>query len=157
MTSGLLVRPLATDQIPLAFPLLSVCDPELTLEQWRRYAEGLMNGADGSGARRILTVQSPESYIYGLSVYWLRPDLWRGSVLEIDNFAVIDMVRGRTTAAILLRALEKLGRESGCSCVSIQLINPKLRQWLRGSDSPAADLFSAAGFRSGRLRLRKCF
>lgn len=157
MSSGLLVRPLATDQIPFAYPLLSVCDPELTLEQWTSYADGLLNGANGSGARRILTVQTPESTIYGLSVYWLRPDLWRGSILEIDNFAVIDMMRGRVAAAILLQALEELGHENGCSCVSIQLINPRMRRWLRGANGATTDLFSAAGFRSGRLRLRKCF
>ncbi len=157
MSRGLLVRPLATEQIPLAYPLLSVCDPGLTLEQWTSYADGLLNGSNGSDTRKILTVQTSERHIYGLSVYWLRPDLWRGSVLEIDNFAVIDLVRGRTTAGVLLRALEKLGRQCGCSCVSIQLINPKMRRWLRVTDGPTADIFSAAGFRSDRLRLRKCF
>jgi GNAT superfamily N-acetyltransferase len=156
MSSGLLVRPLATEQIAQAYPLLSVCDPALTLEQWTSYAGGLLNGGNGDG-RRILTVQNPENHIYGLSVYCLRPDLWRGSVLEIDNFAVLDIVRGRTTAGVLLQALEELGRECGCSCLSIQLINPKMRRWLRGPDGPSKDLFSTAGFRSGQLRLRKCF
>lgn len=157
MSGDLLVRPLATDQIPLAYPLLSVCDPELTFEQWTSYAGSLVKGTNGKDGHRILTVQSSKSTIYGLSVYCLRPDLWRGSVLEIENFAVLDLVRGRTTAGILLEALEELGRECGCSCVSVQLINPKLRRWLRGSNGATNDLFSAAGFRSSRLRLRKCF
>lgn len=157
MSSDLFVRPLATDQIPLAYPLLSICDPELTFEQWTSYADGLVKGTNGSDGHRILTVQTSESTIYGLSVYCLRPDLWRGSVLEIENFAVIDIVRGRTTAGILLQALEELGRECGCSCLSVQLINPKLRRWLRGSNGATKDLFNAAGFHNSRLRLRKCF
>lgn len=157
MSSDLHVRPLATEQIVQAYPLVSLFDPELSLEQWTAYASQLLNGTNGSRAHSILTVQTPDSYIYGLSAYWLRPDLWRGSVLEIDNFAVIDMAHGRTIASLLLKGLENIGRESGCSCVSIKLIDPKMRRWLRTSDAPKMDLFSAAGFRGDQLRLRKCF
>lgn len=157
MTTDLRVRPLAAEQIPQAYPLVTLFDGELSLEQWTVYASGLLNGTNGSGIPGILTVQTPDRYIYGLSVSWLRPDLWRGTILEIDNFAVIDMARGRTIADLLLKALENLGRESGCSCLSIKLITPKMRRWLRAVEGSEKDLFSAAGFRSDRLRLRKCF
>ena len=157
ISSDLRVRPLAKEQISQAYPLVSMFDPELSQEQWTSYASRLLNGANGSHAHSILTVQTPDSYIYGLSVYWLRPDLWRGSILEIDNFAVIDMAHGRMIASLLLKALEDFGRQCDCSCVSIKLITPKMRRWLRIPDAPREDLFSAAGFRGDQLRLRKCF
>ena len=157
MLNGLRVQPLAAEQIHQAYPLLALFDAELRQEQWIDYASKLLDEANGSRAHSILTVQTPDGYIYGLSVSWLRPDLQRGSVLEIDNFAVIDMAHGRTIASLLLKALEEFGRASGCSCVSIKLITPEMRRWLRTSDAPREDLFSAAGFRGDQLRLRKCF
>ena len=157
MSNDLRVRPLATEQITQAYPLILLFDPQVSQEQWTGYASELLNGANGSHAHSILTAQTPDAYIYGLSVHWQRPDLWRGSVLEIENFAVIDMARGRTIAGLLLKALEDFGRQCGCSCISIKLITPKMRRWLRTPDAPGEDLFSAAGFRGDQLRLRKCF
>ena len=157
MSGDLRVRPLAAKQIPQAYPLVMLFDAELSQEQWTDYASGLLNGANVSSVPGILTVQTADDYIYGLSVSWLRPDLRRGTVLEIDNFAVIDIARGRVIGSLLLKALEELGRECGCSCLSIKLISPKMRRWLRALDGPDRDLFSAAGFRSDQLRLRKCF
>ena len=156
MSSNLQVRPLATEQILQAYTLVSLFDPELGLDQWTAYASQLL-GTNEDRAQGILTVQTRDSYIYGLCAHWLRPDLRRGSVLEIDNFAVIAMARGGTIANLLLRSLEKTGRESGCSCISVKLIDPKMRRWLRASDRPKEDFFSAAGFRGDQLRLRKCF
>ena len=115
MSSDLHVRPLAAEQIVQAYPLVSLFDPELTLAQWTSYASQLLTEKNGGRTHRILTVQTPDSYIYGLSAYWLRPDLWSGSVLEIDNFAAIAMARGRTIARLLLKALENIARESGCT------------------------------------------
>ena len=157
MINGLHVRPLAAEQIPQVYPLVLLFDPDLSEEQWTGYASRLLNGTNGCHAHSILTVQTQKGYIYGLSVYWMRPDLQRGFILEIENFAVIDMAHGRTIARFLLQALEDLGRESGCSCVSIKLISPKIRRWLRNSHASGKDLFSAAGFHGDQLRLRKCF
>ena len=151
------VRPLAAEQIPQAYPLILLFDPEVSQEQWSAYASHLLNGANGSRAHNILTVQTTNGYIYGLSVHWCRRDLWRGSVLEIENFAVIDMAHGRAIASFLLEALEELSRECGCSCLSIKLITPRMRRWLRASHGAQKDLFSTAGFRGDQLRLRKCF
>ena len=54
-------------------------------------------------------------------------------------------------------ALEDLARRFECSCVSLSLLNPQMRKWLREPRNPAMDVFRAAGFRGEQLRLRKCF
>jgi hypothetical protein len=102
-------------------------------------------------------VQSIHKAIYGLSGYWLRPDLRRGGILEIENFAVVDITGKRKAAVLLLRILEDLAWRSGGSFVSISLLNPQIRKWLREPRNPATDVFRVAGLRGEQLRLRKCF
>jgi hypothetical protein len=157
MTNTYLVRPLGVDQIAQAYPLVSIFDPQLTKDQWLDYAGTLIAGAGDGEDRSITTVQSIQKAIYGLSVHWARPDLHRGRILEIENFAVVDITGNRKAAVVLLRALEDLARRSGCSCVSISLLNARMRKWLRDPRNPAMDVFRAAGFGGEQLRLRKCF
>lgn len=157
MSDPYVVRPLAPDQIAQAYPLVSIFDPELTQEQWSDYAKALITQPSGADHHSIITVQDTQRYIYGLSVYWLRPDLREGWVLDIENFAVVDITGHRNAAKVLLRALEDLARRLNGSCVSISLLNPRMRKWLREPNNPAMDLFRAAGFRGEQLRLRKCF
>ncbi len=157
MTDTYLVRPLGVDQIAQAYPLVSIFEPRLTMDRWLDYAGALIAGAGNGEDRSIITVQSTQRAIYGLSVYWTRPDLHRGRVLEIENFAVVDITGNRKAAVLLLRALEDLARRSACNCVSIGLLNAQMRKWLRDPHNPAIDVFRAAGFRGEQLRLRKCF
>ncbi len=160
---GYEARPLAPGQIPQAYPLIALFDADLTQDQWSRYAADVIDGSNGSGGlngaghQSILTVQNDRGYIFGLSSYWIRPDLWRDKVLDIENFAVADIIRGRKVAVVLLEALERTARAHDCSCLSIRLIHPKIRHWLRGGDGPTPDVFETAGFKGDRLRLRKCF
>ena len=157
MSDPYVVRPLAPEQIPKAYPLVAIFDPQLTKEQWADYAAALV-GEKGEGEHHsIITVQSTQDDIYGLSVYWLRPDLREGKILEIENFAVIDITGNRAAAKTLLQALQEVALDLGCSCVALSLLNPQMRKWLREPKNPAMDLFRAAGFRGEQLRLRKCF
>ncbi len=182
MTGAYLVRPLALDQIPQAFPLVSMLDTALTLEQWQDYASAMIsptgdrNGrradvsvAGGPGAagpevpgrpregHQMLSVQSGQGHIYGVSAYWLKPDLRRERVMEIENFAVIDVTGTRRAARVLLDGLEALAREQGCSCIVVGLLNPMIRRRLRDEQEATVDLFKATGFKGDYLRLRKCF
>ncbi len=157
MTGSYLVRPLGVEQIAQAYPLVSFFDPALTQEQWSDYAGALIAPVGAGKDHSIVTVQSTQGAIYGLSVYWLRPDLRQGRILEIENFAVVDITGNRKAAVVLLRALEDLARRSECNCVTLALLNPQMRKWLREPRNPAMDVFRAAGFRGEQLRLRKCF
>ena len=157
MSDPYVVRPLAPDQIPQAYPLVSIFDPKLTQEQWSKYAGALISEHADHERHSIITVQSSQDYIYGLSVYWLRPDLREGQILEIENFAVVDLIGNRAAARVLLEALQDVAVQLDCGCVSISLLNPQMRKWLREPKNPAMDLFRSSGFRGEPLRLRKCF
>jgi hypothetical protein len=157
MSDPYVVRPLAFDQVLQAYPLVAIFDPSLTQEQWAKYAGALISDETDDEHHSIVTVQSSQSDIYGLSVYWLRPDLRRGQILEIENFAVVDIVGNRTAAKVLLEALQDIALCLDCSCISVSLLNPQMRKWLREPKNPAIDLFRATGFRGEQLRLRKCF
>ncbi len=193
MTGAYLVRPLAYGQIPQAFPLVSMLDMALTMEQWQDYASAMIQSTDdrngqrpdicmasglkaggpvagGPGAggmeapltgphegHRMLSVQSGQGHIYGVSAYWLKPDLRRERVMEIENFAVVDVTGTRRAARVLLDGLEALAREQGCSCIVISLLNPMIRRRLRDEQEATVDLFKATGFQGDYMRLRKCF
>jgi hypothetical protein len=187
MTGAYLVRPLAYGQIPQAFPLVSMLDMALTMEQWQDYAGAMiqppndrnghrMDASMASGpvvggpaaggpevpcgpheGRSMLSVQSGQGHIYGVSAYWLKPDLRRERVMEIENFAVVDVTGTRRAARVLLDGLEALAREQGCSCIVISLLNPMIRRRLRDEQEATVDLFKATGFQGDYMRLRKCF
>ncbi len=124
MTGAYLVRPLALDRISQAFPLVSMLDAALTMAQWHDDAGAMIaptgdrNGrqtdvpladvslADVSLAdvpaaggpragHHMLPVQSGQGHITGVSAYWLKPDLRRARVMEIENFAVVDVTGAR--------------------------------------------------------------
>jgi hypothetical protein len=177
MSGAYRVRPLAKSQIPQAFPLISMLDVELTMEQWQDYADALVQADDkrqglskGPGTRgqngtpggphadhQMLSVQSGQGHIYGVSAYWLKPDLRRERVMEIENFAVVDVTGTRRAARVLLDGLEALARERDCSCIVVSLLNPMVRRRLRDEQEATIDLFKATGFQGDFMRMRKCF
>ena len=157
MSNHYIARQLTPNQIAQAFPLVEILDAGLTAEQWSNYATALTGSSGRLSDRGIITVQNDQGVIYGLSAYWLRRDLRRGNVLEIENFAALDLMGGRSAARTLLGALEKLARRRNCSCISINLLDPHMRRWLREPLHPAVELFRAAGYRGEPMRLRKCF
>jgi hypothetical protein len=157
MAGSYLVRPLARDQIHLAFPLVSMFDVGLTMEQWLGYASALTDVPHGPDDHQILSVQSGQGHIYGVSAYWLKPDLRRERILEIENFAVVDMTGTRRVARVLLDGLEDLARQQNCNCIVISLLNPVMRRYLRDQREATLDLFKATGFSGDQMRLRKCF
>ena len=157
MSDPYLVSPLTAERIPAAFPLVSVLQTGVTEDAWNSYAATLIGLAGSGVGPGIVTVQGEYGCIYGLSVYRVKPDLRRGRILEIENFAVVNPVGARHAGRVLLLALEKLARERGCHCMTVGLLNPGLRRRLRAPDDPTADFFKSAGFRGEPLRLRKCF
>ncbi len=157
MSDCFVVKPLTPEQIPQAFALVSIFDGRLSQEAWCEYAAAIVEKADNGVGRGIMTVQSEEGYIYGLSVHHLKQELRRGRVLEIENFAVVDLIGAKTAAGLLLESLESIARAQQCRCMSLKLLNPAMRKWLRRSNGPRADIFQAAGFRGEPLWLRKCF
>ena len=148
------IEPLARDQVLQAYPLLRVFDPELDQAKWSSYAESVLGSSTDRG---ILTIQNVQRHIFGISAFWPKPDLRNGRVLEIENFAVVDISASRKVAWLLIRGLEEIGENLSCSCISISLLQPLMRRWLREPGDPSVELFRSAGFRGEQMRLRKCF
>jgi ribosomal protein S18 acetylase RimI-like enzyme len=157
MSDVVLLKPLTAGQIAQAFPLLSVVDSKLSEGQWRSYANAVIADANAAGRTGILTAQSNWGYIFALAVFLIKPDLRELQILEIENFAVAAILGSLTPARALLDGLEAFAVERGCSCITISLLNPYMRRWLRERGNPAIELFRSAGFRGEQLRLRKCF
>ena len=154
----------------------------LTMEQWQDYAGVMIRSTGDRNGRQVdvsvagepvtggpgvpgglredhqmLSVQSGQGHIYGVSAYWLKADLRRERVMEIENFAVVDVTGTRRAARVLLDGLEALARAQVCSCIVIGLLNPMIRRRLRDEQEATVDLFKATGFQGDYVRLRKCF
>ncbi len=157
MSGHFLVRPLTPDRVREAFPLVSVFHRDLSKDAWSEYAAAFVELSENGQRHGIMTVQSDAGYIHGLSAYHVKSELRRGSVLQVENFVVMDLFGAKRVAKMLLDALEGLARSHQCHCMSLTLLDPHMRRWLRETQRPAPDLFAAAGFRGEPLRLRKCF
>ena len=151
------IRPLVHDQVLPAFALISLFDPDLDLAKWVKYAEDIIDENDNGAEQGIIAVQNDLRCIYGIAVFRPKPDLRKGRTLETENFAVVDISASRIVAKLLLRGLEEAGQKLSCNCITISLLQPLMRRWLREPGNPAIELFRAAGFRGEQMRLRKCF
>ena len=149
-------RPLSRERIPEAFPVVAFLDDRITAQQWSTYA-GAVVAANGQGSHGIMTLQDPQSHIIGLSVYHIRPDLHRGRVLVIENFAVVSLIGAQQATAALLAAMEQLARDQGCACLAISLLNREEKRSPNRRRAQSGQLFKGAGFRLDMARLSKCF
>ena len=157
MSDHLVAKPLTPEGIPKAFALVSLFDGGLSQNAWHLYVDAVLGPSGNGQDRGIMTVQTMMGYIYGLSAHHIKHDLRRGRILEIENFAVADLIGAKTAAGVLLKSLETVAQAQECSCVSLRLLTPKMRRSLRWSNGTKADLFEDAGYRAEPLRLGKCF
>lgn len=151
------VRPLTPQRIPEAFPLVASLDQNITAQQWSDYASAFVGTPDRSAVCGILTLQDPQKNIVGLSVYHIRPDLHRGRLLVIENFAIVSLIKVQQAALTLLAAMEDLARDLGCSCLAVSLLDRRIRRSPNHPRSQAGRYFTGAGFRLDLARLGKCF
>ena len=151
------VRPLTPELIAEAFPVVAFVDEEVTVQQWRDYASSVIAKNRDDGADGIMTLQDPQNHIIGISVYHIRPDLLRGRVLVIENFAVVALIGAREAAAKLLTAMEELARDRDCSCLAVSLLDRKTRRSPHHRHNHTGQFFKSAGFRLELARLGKCF
>ncbi len=151
------VRPLSQERIPEAFPVVAFLDEQVTPQQWSDYASAVVASTGQGGGHGIMTLQDPQSHIIGLCVYHIRPDLQRGRVLVIENFAVVTLIGARQAASTLLAAMEALARDRNCACLAISLLDRKGRRSPNHRRNQTGQIFKGAGFRLDVARLSKCF
>jgi len=111
-------RPLAPEQVDLAFPLLQIAGGAASVDHWRAFALAVVR--QGSGPRPgIMTVQSAKGYVHAVFRHRVERRS-EGCVLCVDDVVAADIFdRGLTEA--LADALERLAREGGCGAVDVAL------------------------------------
>jgi hypothetical protein len=137
--------------------VVAFLDEQVTPQQWSDYASAVVASTGQGSGHGIMTLQDPQSHIIGLSVYHIRPDLQRGRVLVIENFAVVTLIGAQQAAAALLGAMEELARDRNCACLAISLLDRKDRRSPNHRRNQTGQLFKGAGFRLDVARLSKCF
>jgi hypothetical protein len=150
------VRQLTPERIPEAFPVVAVLDEQITAERWYDYARAIV-GPDGRSENHgILTLEDRQGCIMGLSVYVIRPDLWRGRVLVIENFAIVTLIGTQQAASVLLAAIEHLARDRACQCLAVSLLERTAGRSPDQNRGLTGRFFKGAGFRLDLARLSKC-
>lgn len=146
-------RLLTVNQIPQAFPLISLTAPDLSYERWTDYAMSFFGPSDPATTGEIVTVQNVDGYIYGLAICQARPDLCHGRILEVENFVTLDLTGGRRAAGVLLNAAEDRARAWDCGCVCVSLLEKG--DGPPTSGHPAMLLFQTCGYVGDAKRVAK--
>jgi len=147
-------RSLTPEQIPQAFPLISVTAPELSLERWADYAASFIGPSGSAMPGEIVTVQNAERYIFGLAICQPRSDLYEGRILDVENFVTLDLTGGRRAAGVLLKAAEDRARAWDCGCICVSLLGNE-GAGPRRCCHPATLLFHTCGYVGDAKRLAK--
>ena len=146
------IRPLTTERVTQAFPLIQTALPAVTLAAWRAFAATLIAGgaARNSG---ILAVTDERNYIAGLCSYRVVPDLVHGRLLDAGHFLAFDLIDRRPVAEALAVGIEAMARDRGCSAVHTQL--PRRHDTLSEPGDGLGEMFAARGHRVEILGLCK--
>lgn len=116
----LTTRTLTAENVPQAFPLIQTSFPEITLEDWQRFAETVLN-PETRPKGGFLTVHCEQGYMAGLCNYRVEPDLLHGQTLAVDLFVAYDLFDRETIATALVEALESVARSLHCRALHTQL------------------------------------
>jgi len=123
MAHKLVVEALKTRQIPLAFPLVRLVHPQLTLARWRRQALTLIAGRganDGEACDQnsgIIAAWNAQGYILGLFTYRLVVGRDNRRRLQVDDFIAAGLVDRAMVVAALIEGLDALARRHRCTSI----------------------------------------
>ena len=133
MMPDLVVERLSAQQVRLAFPLMRLAIPALTLAAWLRFARRTAT-ANPSANKGILVVRRRGNpHLCGVVCYRRDHDLQAGSVLTAEHFVAQDLLHPRTVLAALASALEGVAACLGCRAVRsvLHAASPKLAEDLK--------------------------
>jgi len=106
--------PLRLEGIDQAYPIVQALHPALSMDEWRRYARALIAQADP--VRGVMTAQHG-GYIRGLFCHWPDRSLLHGSMLIVDNIAVMDLFNAQGALRALIDAMESIASKYGCGAI----------------------------------------
>jgi hypothetical protein len=145
------VAPMAPEQIAQALPLAQALRSDMTVAEWRRFCEGLMN--DPSPNRGIECAADEHGYLLGFFAYQAQPDLTHGRVLSIDPFIAIDLYGRDYSAQRMLVRIESLAKSLNCASTHVALggIAGKIPK----ETGARVEKFLEMGYRADAMRLCK--
>ncbi len=150
---GVAVEPLRREQIALAYPLIRILKPAISLDQWRDYARATIHAREDGRTGAKVAVNS-RGHIFGLFTWRREPDLEYGCRLAVENFVALEVVAAPIVGAALVEAIEREAVHQGCAAVRTALpgaiVRPK-----PGTGARYLALFDEAGHTVENFNLRK--
>ena len=147
------VRTLSCAEISLAFPLLRIVKPDITLNQWRAFAEATVH-ARPFDTMGVKVAVDPRECICGLFTWRRERSLAEGAVLAIDNFAAVGLFDSRAIVAALLAEMDRMADAFACRAIRTALPSVLSRRG-RDIEHPYLGMFTSAGHAVDQLCLQK--
>jgi hypothetical protein len=108
---------LTADRIPQAYPVAREIAGMLTPEAWSDYAQAVVGTPSETTWPRGIVVADLDGYIRGMFTYQVQPDLKPQRILELRNFAALQVIRRKTLADALMDAADELAQRHDCGVV----------------------------------------
>lgn len=141
--NALSVKSLPQAEADLAFPLVQMMRPDVSLSSWRQFVARCAAQAEEAG---VTVLTDDAGYIQGIFTWAIRSRLGLGRMLVTEEFGFVYAVDPRPAAELLLRRIEKLGRERHCQAISVCMPHD-LERALRTRGGDLGDLLAAGGYR----------
>jgi hypothetical protein len=119
------VRPLRSTEVDAVYPLVSICRPQVSLEDWRRFAlDRMARGPGGQSRSGVMAAALPDATSLGGSVFCgvfaYRIDTGlEGDRLIVDEVMAPHVVSLPLLSSLLIEASLAEAQTHGCRQVSI--------------------------------------
>jgi len=127
MKSDYTIRHLAADRVVQAFPLARDLLGCASVEDWVAFAAPLTKPEIDNHPEQGIIVVERNDYIRGLFSYMVRQGLNGNRVLDVQNFAVLEMTGVDKLTEELIKGAERIAQSLHCD--SLFLTVPKKSSW----------------------------
>ncbi len=118
-------KPLTAEKFDLAFPLIQLLAPALTLEPWREFAGAMTDSMSAlPGHHGIVVLEDAAGYVFGLFSYTDGLDPMHGPTLRVENLVVPHFVEGREATGLMEREMHDIARRLDCRAIVVHLTPP---------------------------------
>ena len=120
------VRSISQSRLAEAYPLMRAAQRDLQLEEWLRYASGLVGRTTPplSGPRGIIGIEGNSGYLHGLLVFRVEIELRLGRTLKCEHVVVASLIGEHEVARCLLDAIDQIARVNDCAAVQVAVGEP---------------------------------
>ncbi|WP_198411861.1 hypothetical protein [Microvirga flavescens] len=134
------VAPLSPKEAHLAYPLVRMFDPAVTLQNWLAFVRRLARRKPGQGG--LMAVRDRRGVMHALFAYAVCQDRRSNACLRITDL-IVSRLPGEEVNARVLSGVQELADEFGCREVLIDVpVMPGNAQALSSMEGMAAPSFS---------------